>query len=159
MAKVDLADFGSFLESKLKKALEDTVNPKVLESYGTKIAQDIRLRTQMGMGIKEHGGEPFKLKPLAESTIEKRTNFKGLSTKTKAKMSNLTMTGVMLESIDCKIENSSIILYFKDPFEGEKTKWNEEMGRPYFYLSRVQIERLSNDLEKLLIENIHQKIK
>jgi hypothetical protein len=116
--KVDTKRFRDAL-NKLLPAIKSTDQ---MRKYGEQAASMIKLRTRLGYGVGQDGGEKSSLKPLAKSTIEVRKGnlafFKSPSTgkpipykpdkngagnvqlhpETRPSKSNLTRTGQLLDS-------------------------------------------------------------
>lgn len=151
MAKIPLNEFSKELTEALKKAKEEITSPANLQAIGDDLAEQIRVRTRLGNGIDANYGEPSKLKPLSEKYVEQRRDM-SLSDMTTAKKSNLTQTGQMLNEIIAKVVNSQIVITFKSQFSKDKARWNSEKSRPFLSISRVQVERLTNSLDKKMSE-------
>ncbi len=148
MAKVNLKDFSKHIQDAAKKALEETVSPQLLQKIGDDFVDQIRTRTRLGNGLDKNGGEPSKLRPLSKPYVEQRKTMANLSPLTKSNKSNLTLTGDMLDDLKATVQDDKITISFKEQFSKDKARWNTEKGRPFLFISRVQIERLKNSIEK-----------
>jgi hypothetical protein len=158
MAKIPLNQFSKELVDALEKAKKEITSSENLQKIGSDLAEQIKVRTRLGNGLAENGGEPDKLRPLSEPYIKER-KVTQLSQFTTAKKSNLTLTGQMLDEIVAKIANGIITITFKSQESKDKARWNTDKGRPFLSISRVQIERLTNALNKQLSEAIKKYLK
>ena len=164
---IDLKDFPKYLQDSIQSALDEVLSERNVSKMAEDVADQIRLRTRLGNGIDSNGGEPRKLEKLKESYIKERRK-KPLSEETKATKSNLTRTGKMLNDIVGTAEGTSIVISFKDPDSAMKAKYNSEAvtyseyrkpARPFFFVSRVQIQRITNEIEKKLGDQIKKNLK
>lgn len=153
MAKkiINLKDFPEHMHSAINKAVEEALANDVLQSIGDDFVDQLRTRTRLGNSLDKHGGEPSKLKPLSFEYVEHRKTFKGLSELTKPTKSNLTLTGDMLDDLTATAQNDQITITFKNQYSKDKARWVSAV-RPFLFISRVQIERLKNNLEKKITE-------
>lgn len=147
MAKIPLSDFPKHLKQSLDKAKQELLSPANMQKIGNQIAEQIVTRTRLGNGLDVEQGEPSKLKPLNPKYVEQRKTMQ-LSELASAKKSNLTQTGKMLSDVIAAVNGSIIKITFKDPSSKDKAKWNLGMGRTFMNISRVQVERLTNDIQK-----------
>lgn len=139
------------MHAAITRAVNETLNKDLMQSIGDDFAEQIKTRTRLGNGLSENGGEPTKLRPLSSGYVQQRKSMK-LSGMTKPSKSNLTQTGEMLDDIKATVNNDKITLTFGSQFSKDKARWNEESGRSFLAISRVQIERLKNSLEKKITE-------
>ena len=106
----------------------------------------IRIRTRLGYGVNVIGGNKAKLRPLSPNYIEYRKLFKGLSGEARAKKSNLTLTGSMLDSLAVTSVGSNSITIEptgSDKFNvsnQNKAAWQQKQGRNFLSLSRQEIK-------------------
>jgi len=147
MAKIPLSDFPKHLKQSLDKAKQELLSPSNLKKIGDDIAEKIVLRTRLGNGLDVEQGEPTKLKPLSPKYIEQRKTMQ-LSELASPKKSNLTQTGKMLSDVISKVTGNIINITFKSDDSKDKARWNSEKGRTFMNISRVQVERLTNDIQK-----------
>lgn len=152
MAKINLKDFPAHLRTAISKALDEATTVERMQDIGDDLAEQIRVRTRLGNGLGKNGGEPSKLKKLSKEYIEQRKTNKELSEFTTPTKSNLTLTGEMLDELKATADKDKITLSFDSQFSKDKARWNDEKGRPFLYVSRVQVERLKNSLEKKITE-------
>lgn len=158
MAKIPLKEFSRNLQEALEKAKKELTSTENLQKIGDDLAEQIKTRTRLGNGLDGDGKEPAKLRPLSSKYVKERQTMP-LSEFTTAKKSNLTQTGQMLDEIEAKASNSKISITFKSQESKDKARWNTEKGRPFLAVSRVQIERLRNDLDKKLEELLKKYLK
>lgn len=133
----------------IQRAIESLTTREHLEEVGNKVANDIRIRTRLGNSVNQHGGEKSRLKKLSPKYVESRARFRNLSELTTPKKSNLTRTGHMLSSLGVvKIDtatNSIVIEPQGTDMDGisnmDKAVWNEEKGRPFLYMSELEIQK------------------
>jgi hypothetical protein len=148
MAKIKLDGLSKHLKESITRALEETITPQLMQQVGDDFVDQIRTRTRLGNGLDKHKGEPSKLRPLSKDYVESRKTFKKLSPLTKPGKSNLTLTGEMLDQLKATVQGAKITITFGNQFSKDKARWNQESGRKFLFISRVQIERLKNGLEK-----------
>lgn len=159
MAKIDLSKFSAHIQQACNKALTELLSPDNTQPIADELAEQIRLRTRLGKSLDGDGGEPTPLKPLSEKYKKKRATYKGLSSSTTPNKSNLTLTGEMLDDVTGFAKpDGKISIYVKDEFSKKKAGWNAEKGRPFLFLSRVQIERLRNKLQAQITQLIKKYI-
>lgn len=152
MAKIDLKDFPAHFRTAISKALEEATSAKLMQDIGDDLAEQIRVRTRLGNGLSKNNEEPSKLRKLSKDYIDQRKAKEDLSELTTPSKSNLTLTGTMLSELEAKADKEKITLTFGSQFSKDKARWNDEKGRPFLYISRVQVERLKNSLEKKITE-------
>lgn len=150
--KIKLSEFPKHLHQAITKAVEETMSQKLLQDIGDDFVEQIKIRTRLGNGLDKNEGEPSKLKPLSKDYVKYRKSKNDLSEFTKPSKSNLTLTGEMLDSLEAKVTEDKITISFSNQFSKYKARWNEESGRSFLAISRVQIERLKNSLEKKITE-------
>lgn len=154
MKKVPLSEFPHHLKTALEKAKQELLSPSSLQQIGDDIAEQLRLRARLGNGLGENYTDPAKLKPLSPKYVEQRKKMKDLSEETTPKKSNLTQTGEMLDDIIARINGFKITITFKEQFSKDKARWNSVKGRPFMHISRVQVQRLTNDMQSKLRSNL-----
>ena len=121
-----------------------------MKKLGQEAVDTIVTRTQVkGKGTED--GKLFKLKSLEKSTIARRKRFKNLSSKTKPRRSNLTMTGQMLDNIIYRVRGKRIIVLLKGS-RNRKVATFVQKVRPFFNLSKREFGALL----KLLKNNIRR---
>lgn len=155
---IDINDFPDKLKQALEKALNDATSTQNLDRIAKKLAEQIKIRTRLGMGLSQAGGEPTKLKPLTDP-YKKARKKKNLYTDTTPSKSNLTLTGAMLNDIVGTATQDTITIDMGSALSKDKVDWNKLNGREFLNISRVQIERVSNDLEQILNTKIDDYLK
>lgn len=160
MAKIPLKDFSPELKKALGQALAEVSQTKNMAAIGEELAEQIRVRTRLGNGLDKNKGEPTKLKPLSPGYINERKTMEDLSPLTTPKRSNLTQTGKMLDDLTASSPApGKVTLLFKDADSKTKADANAKMGRPFMAISRVQIQRLTNNLKVQLKEILKKYLK
>lgn len=123
----------------------------------------IKKRTRAGYGVNANYGGKERLDALSPRYKKQRKKNKSdLSSEARWNKSNLTKTGSMLDSLYAVVKK----LTFRVTVRGEdrdnvsnreKAWWLEEGGRPFLYLSKIEIKRLTKELQKKL-EKIIDKL-
>jgi len=132
---------------KLNKTVLSLTTPSHMKQVGERVKNDIKIRTRLGYGVRKHGDQKSKLKPLSQKYVEQRKKFHGLSTMTTARRSNLTYHGSMLDSLRLKaISRNSISIgpsgYDVDNVSNvAKTNFQEKAGRIYLRMSAQEIKK------------------
>lgn len=155
------------LKLKLEKLSRLWQQSPQAKQFGQDIVAQITKRTRLGKGVPGEGGELEPLKGLADSTIQTRKRYqKNLSELTRAKKSNLTATGQMLEDIVFNIKDGGFLFFFRSrrrnrELSGSRGKTtNAEVARyvsedrPFFNLSRTELAgyavRLKREFLKII---------
>lgn len=155
---IDINDFPDKLKQALEKALADATSNQNLDRMAKDLAEQIKIRTRLGMGLSTAGGEPTKLKALSTGYKKQRKN-KILYSETSPSKSNLTLTGEMLNDIVGTSNANGITIDMGSALSKDKLQWNKDNGREFLNISRVQIERITNDLEQTLNTKIDDYLK
>jgi hypothetical protein len=114
----------------------------------------IRTRTRLGKGLLG------RLKELSPKYIEARKKFKGLYKKeTSPERSNLTRTGIMLNSIIGNRVGTLFTFFFKDEDSDKKAYWADQTGRPFFDLTPPERNRLQRKISAIIREEIRKLFK
>ena len=133
---------------RLNSTIEKTNGPAEMRAIGEFMIEKIRVRTQLGNAVMENLEEKTKLKPLSQKYIEQRKSFLNLSVLTRPKMSNLTRTGSMLDSLKIKSMSRAAIRVGptgNDMFgvsNSSKAFWQEKMGRIFLRLSFQEVKQI-----------------
>lgn len=145
------------LDSVLKKKLEvlkkEITKPENVIILAEELKKGIYTRTKLGYGVSEMFGKQFKLPALSDDYKIWRKKHKVDSTSSASK-SNLTQSGEMLNSLKVKPTStgSQIVI---DGTRNQKVKqYTEEAGRPFFYVSSVQLRELVVKLQKMISKAI-----
>lgn len=127
-------------------------SPEHLRLVGENIIENkaglggIRIRTRLGYGVEEAGGQKKRLNALSTKYIARRTKFKGLSNEARAGFSNLTLTGSMIDSLKVtSVSSNSITIEPTGSDKGgnsnsDKAAWNQQKGRNFLSLSRQEVK-------------------
>lgn len=133
--------------SRLSKTLDQAVSQKEMRALGEFTLDLIVKRTLLGYGVKENFGVKAKLKPLSTRYKAFRRTYSGLSGKTTATKSNLTLTGEMLDSMVIKgIKGKAVIQpsgrVLGRPSNLTIAQHQEEQGRIFNRVSRLEFQQL-----------------
>jgi hypothetical protein len=155
----------------LKKVIDKIIDTDqgLHDAIGQEAVKKIKLRTKLGQGVREFGGNPFKFEPLMSaknnmtgkpSTVEARKRMTDLSPETSPGKSNLTMTGQMLNSITYTAKDKMVSIRFDNDFAKKKATWAEDGSpdrapRKFFNLSSSEI----NGMQKIAIDYLKRLIK
>jgi hypothetical protein len=135
----------------ITKQMQSANSPAHLREVGEHVIQGkqgggLRIRTRLGYGVNEAGGQKSRLKPLTARYIEYRKVFKGLSSETRPGKSNLTLTGSMLDSLKVtSVGTNSLTIEptgtdRKGVSNTNKAAWQQKQGRNFLSLSRQEIK-------------------
>jgi hypothetical protein len=158
-----MASWDKFI-SKYKKIYEKLEDPEQMEVLGEYVAQRIRLRTRLGLGVEKPGANPKPLAPLKDSTKKARKQ-KQLNSDTGAGFSNLTETGQLLDSIKVTSKGRGYALVGPEGSRNDG-KNNRNIGyyqtigdpkrnrerRPFNNMSRAEKAGLKNFIAKLVAQ-------
>lgn len=140
-----------------KKIAQDLADPKYMKDLGNFAAGLVKKRTRLGSGVKQHGAQKEKLKPLSEGYVEQRRKDKDagiLSEFTNVKKSNLVRTGQLTDSI--KVKDVTPRTARIGP-SGHRTdgKTNQKVGefvtdagRPFNNLSNAEVKQIGNRIRR-----------
>lgn len=121
--------------SKIVKSLQKVVTDSIKSAAllpTARFASDLVVkRTRLGYGVPKNMGAKSKFAILSPNYVKQRRLFAGLDPSTRANKSNLTRTGVMLESVRPIVTSGQIIIRptgnHKGGFSNEQlAKWNED---------------------------------
>jgi hypothetical protein len=144
--------------SELVGLTNDMIQRKIFRTefgheLGAEITVMMRTRVRLGYGVAFDGAPKAKFKPLRPSTIKYREGLakKGtLSTLTKPKMANMTRFGTMMDDLTYRVAPSKVTILFNDDKETEKAYYNEQLGRPFMFLSPQEIRAAKQVIQKAL---------
>jgi hypothetical protein len=125
-----------------------TVPDSVWRDIGEDLVTRIKARVRLGYGCSREGDSKQKFKPLAPFTVKYREYLKSkgkLSPLTKVSMSNLTMTGDMMNQLKAKVGNG-VVIGFATAFAQKKAEWNSD-ARPFMNLTNVELKAIKNALQ------------
>lgn len=155
MAIVKLNKFPKHLQSKLESAIKQLTNPNAMKKIGDDAAASILKRTKLGYGVESPLAAQSKLKPLSDNYIKQRKTMK-LDPSASVKKSNLTQTGAMLNDMVVKSEEGKTTIEFATKKSSDKVKWNADMGRTFFNISKAQMAAIVSGLQKKLKELLNK---
>jgi hypothetical protein len=147
-----------------ERALDKLSKPSNLRKHGQSLGSQIQKRTRLGKGVASENGTLSRLKKLKPDYIKQRKKGK-LSSKTTPARSNLTRTGQLLKSIKggAKTFGKIIVEFFGDRNDGKTNDdiagWQEKQGRPFFYMSKPERNKLTGELRKDIEQRIDQELK
>jgi hypothetical protein len=133
--------------ARLNKQIEATTGPAEMKAIGKSLIGKIAVRTRLGSGVNNHLDEKSKLKPLSPKYKEFRKGYAHLSNMTKPKMSNLTLTGSMIDSLAIKAIGKNSIRIGPTGTDrngvsnSSKAYWQEKAGRIFLRLSRQEVKQ------------------
>lgn len=142
-------------------------------SLKTRLLKDIRStiikRTRKGFGV-DFLGNLYKLPPLSEAYIKQRLRAKNLARgKTSASKSNLTATGLMLDSLDIDVKNSAVFLKNKKGktlngknskvSNDQKLEFQEDQERRFLDLSNSEVKKFADKVTSDVIRLLDSQIK
>jgi hypothetical protein len=106
-------------------------------------------RTRLGYGVKESGGQRYRLPKLSEPYVTARRRFKNLDEYTSARKSNLSRTGQMLKSMRILNSAGGSVTIGPDGGRTDSKNSNDQIavfqlgqGRSFNKLSRLEFEQL-----------------
>jgi len=147
-------------ERDFDNAIDDILDDlsKELGDVADETVEIIKKRTRAGYGVDDNHGSKSKLDPLSPEYKKQRKKMK-LSHKARWNKSNLTKTGSMLDSLESKVKDLSFTISPKGRDNGgvkntDKTRWQEEKGRTYLRVSRIEINRITKLIQKKLTKII-----
>lgn len=149
-------DINQFTDA-LGIAIKEVSSQRAMKEYGKMAVKLIRARTRRGFGVIKTGANATRLARLAESTVEKRKRFPGLSSQTTPGKSNLTFTGQLLDSLRVKSVTNQTVIIGADRRRRKGGLTNEELSgiqqtrgrnRP----ARVFLNLSTNELKALTRE-------
>lgn len=146
------------ISENLTRAVKESLGRGVLDGLAQGLAEDVKLQTRLGSAPPVMEGEKKKLAPLKSRTVKKREYMQEagkLSSDTTPKRSNLTMTGKMLDSLYGYSKDNKIIVEIGDTNRKEIAAYLHEgtpkmEARPFLNLSRLQIKRLTDAINKTM---------
>ena len=156
-----LAALGSFIED-LKAAI--LLNPKLLDKIGADLVTRIRARVRLGYGSDRTGGAKQKFKPLAGSTIANRAYMRRMGTLahySRPNRSHLTATGKMMDSLTHRQDSDKggLTILFSSTKERDKATWNTNLGRPFMFLTKIEITAMRRMIEDELADAVGEGLR
>lgn len=141
----------------LAKALDDVTKASNLKKYAEDLAKGVQKRTRLGKSVDKHEAAPKRMKKLAASTVKQRKRKKStLSGYTSPAKSNLSETGVMLDSVKGKAKKKEIEISVSNKEEAKAGYAKKD--RPFMNLDKAQVkklkEELTDELEKAIIKGL-----
>ena len=150
-------------------AIKEAANNSIANSVlGKDIAAQIKKRTRLGKGVEENTKRIKNLKPLTSDQYINRRRLarKGnkLSSKTRPSKSNLTFTGVLLDSIASIARRSKIIIFFRENrVDGVKNsdivEFQRNQGREFFLLSNSELKKFSRNVSERIRKTINIRLR
>jgi len=132
----------------------------------------IKIRTQLGKGVSSNGGKLSALKKLeSDKYKELRKKSDKLSSNTTPNRSNLTATGQLLDAIRGERSGNEFRFFFISKRNADLSgrtskatnqdivKGQEEQGRPFFFLSKTELTRLSRSIRDAITGRISNLFK
>jgi hypothetical protein len=132
--------------ARLNKQIEATTGPEEMKAIGKFLIGKIAVRTRLGNGVNNHLDEKSKLKKLSPKYVEYRKTYAHLSNMTKPRMSNLTRTGSMIDSLSIKAIGKNSIRIGPTGTDrngvsnSSKAYWQEKAGRVFLRLSKQEVK-------------------
>jgi hypothetical protein len=166
MAKVTIQGVKELVKA-LEEGSREVYSAKNMLGYGQQASDMIKLRTRLGSGVSGDGADKEKLKPLADSTHERRKALqkKGkLSGLTSPGKSNLTQSGQLLDSVTpISSQIGSVTVSPQGSRDDGKDnadigRYVTDAGRPFNHLSKVEIRRIQTAVQKDLRDAIKRRL-
>lgn len=149
--------------TKLLDTLQESIEADLKKGSINKIAdftkEAVKERITSGLGVEKNDGTEKPFKKLKDSTIRRRERLqkKGrLSSKTSPDTSNQTESGEMVREIKA-IKNGLNITIKPSASREDVAQKQEEMGRPSFNLSKKEIDKIEDVIEKT-VDNVISKL-
>ena len=146
----------------MRKSIGKSVSKKTMLELGKQAVMQIVERTRRGFGVEKTDANKRKLKPLSQRYIEKRKRANNLSNTTTPKKSNLTFTGQLLRSMRVKQVSNRRVRWGPNKRIRKGGLTNERLGeivseeRPFNFLSKQDIKKLSRSLDKKLTDALRK---
>lgn len=173
--KVDVGNIEAMISRKLDRA----VNAAIDQNLATRVANQIKVRTQLGFGVGSNGKQ-ITLKRLSDSYRAQRrgdiaffttasgvvipyfpVNPPRLSSKTSPYKSNLTKTGEMLESLTGRVKNNQILVNVTGLRKDGSGLTNKEVkdfvedgGRRFLSLTSGERKELAREIKNRILRNL-----
>jgi hypothetical protein len=156
--------------TKLQKQFGKIVTTTSMQMLGAEQVRQMKIRVRLGYGVRKELGkrEAFKsLKHHSPSyTRYRELNSDQLDPETSPKMQNLTFTGQLVRDIRViKYRKDSFVLGHSDKkrdgdsFSNKKlSKWVQEQGRPYMYVTDLEYKKLLRFYQNNIIKPTLAKI-
>ncbi len=148
-------------DAQLKKNFEQltkNMNDKSgLRRLGGFVIKTIRERTRGdGKGVARPGGNRTTLRIVSDEWAARRAVASGKHPQAATgKKSNLTFMGTMLDSMITRTPGQGkLFIGFKNKKESDKAEGNEERGRPFMYLGKVEIRSASDYIKKNILRGV-----
>jgi len=150
--------------------LNKLIQKKELELIGNEIIRQVVGRSRTGKGVKEDGGSEFTFPDLSESYKIARTNLRRrgkLSNLTRPNLSNITLSGALLDSLVLKITgNSRAVVEIpakQHPNSSISMKdlaeiLQQKKGRSFMHLSAKQTKIMESFIKRLIREKIRRTL-
>lgn len=140
----------------LEHLIRDTITPQLLGRLADKAVEMMKTRARLGMGVSDYSAPQQKFEKLTPGTIDNRRRMKKQGTlagQTTPAKSNLTATGELLDSIKYVASGKTIEFYLAGP-RNQKVATLVSVSRPFFNLSKAEVNRLAQEIEQALIAHI-----
>lgn len=147
------------LKKKVDSALREVLSKDTFNEIGKLTSDQIKTRTRLGKGVPESEGAFQTLKPLADATINIRTDKKKkgkLSSLTTPKRSNLTETGELLDSLKYQSTNTEVRIYIEGPQNQKKANDQVAQGRKFMNLSKTEVREIIKYLQKKIEDSFNK---
>lgn len=148
----------------LQTGIKQSFYKKTMREIGEIAIEQIVERTRDGYSVQKTGAMKRRFKPLSPTYIEYRKRYRDrLDSTTAPNKSNLTFTGRMLRSMKIKEVSNNRVTWgpSKDRRKGgvtneEIARYVEEQGRPFNYLSKEDLNKISSHVNKTLQTNLRR---
>lgn len=155
------------------KRLQKTINvaagnKRLLTQVGRIAARLIKRRTRNGFGVSQPGANAERLKRLSQAYVSFRSNSRDLSSETTPGKSNLTFTGVLLNSLRVVKADSQKREVTVDAsrrrrrggLTNEKVaEFVSEQGREFLNLSRREITQVTRSFNRSYREQFKKSVR
>lgn len=154
------------IKEALSKAIKKATSKQSLKKYGNQVVDDIKRRTRLGFGVKEHGGKRYSLssKPLSAAYLKFRKKHKKLlHGETSPTKHNLTFTGQLLNAMKAEVKSRTIEVNFHNrrppkPSNAEIAGYVSK-DRPFLNMSDRELQRLIKEIENVLTKAFEKNFK
>jgi hypothetical protein len=148
----------------LRRGVGNAYTKSMMRKYGELAIKFIVARTRKGIGVSKTAGSEKRLKALSASYIKHRQRNTGkLDSTTSPRRSNLTFTGQMLRSMRVKEVSKRQVKWGPNKVRRKGGITNEKVGefvaqqgRPFNFLSKVDIKKLIKFIDKSLQGSIRK---
>lgn len=140
----------------LRKGIGFTTSIKSMNAIGLQMIELIVARTRKGLGVSKTGAKAKRLKPLSRAYVQRRKVAKNLSSLTRPGKSNLTFTGIMLDSMRVLTKSPRFVRVGPNERRRKGGVTNREIAefvsedRPFNNLSDTELNKMARFIDRIL---------